>query len=147
MINIIKSVIMAGGYKLHEVQRKIKKLYAMGDITEAEMDELLSLAADGVSTDAERPEVLEMVKALSAKINELTERVSALEGGGEQPGAEDEIPDWKPWDYISDDYQYGSTVRHKGDVYDSFYEGQNVWEPGTQGTEKLWVKREKGDSV
>ncbi len=144
MINIIKSVISAGGYKLQEVQRKIKKLYVMGDITEAEMDELLSLAADGVSSDAERPEVLAMLKALSDKIEALTTRVASLEGS-EEP--EPEYPAWEPWDGISDKYQQGAVVTHNGAVWESIFNGQNVWEPGTQGTENMWVKREEGDSV
>lgn len=144
MVNVIKSVITAGGYKLNEVQRKIKKLYMLGDITEAEMDELLSLAADGVSSDAERPEVIAMLKSLSDKIDSLTARVAALEGG-EEP--EPEYTAWEPWDGISNKYQYGAVVTHKGNVWESIFNGQNVWEPGTQGTEKLWVKREKGDSV
>ena len=142
MVNIIKSVITAGGYKLADVQHKIKKMYMFGDITEAEMDELLSLAADGVSSDAERPEVLAMLKSLSDKIDALTARVAALEGVEEQPGAEDEYTAWEPWDGISDKYQKGTVVTHNGAVWDSIFNGQNVWEPGTPGTENLWVKRE-----
>ena len=34
MYNIIKSVILAGGYKLADIQFKVKKMYIMGDITE-----------------------------------------------------------------------------------------------------------------
>ena len=55
MFEVIKSVISAGGYKLADMQYKIKKLYMMGDLTEDEMTNLLSRAAGGVSTDAERP--------------------------------------------------------------------------------------------
>ena len=61
MYNIIKSVIAAGGYKLADIQHKIKKMYAMGDITEDQMTELLALAAAGVSPDAERPETVAML--------------------------------------------------------------------------------------
>jgi hypothetical protein len=136
MVNVIKSVITAGGYKLADVQHKIKKMYMFGDITEAEMDELLSLAADGVSSDAERPEVLAMLKSLSDKIDALTARVTVLEGG-EEP--EPEYPAWEPWDGISDKYQKGAIVTHKGAVWESIFNGQNVWEPGTQGTESMWV--------
>ena len=140
MVNVIKSVITAGGYKLADVQYKIKKMYMLGDITEVEMDALLSYASVCASSDAERPEMLEMVKALSAKIDALTARVAALEGS-EEP--EPEYPAWEPWDGISDKYQYGAVVTHKGSVWESIFNGQNVWEPGTQGTENMWVKREK----
>ena len=43
MFDVIKSAISAGGYKLADMQYKIKKLYVLGDLTEAEMDELLAL--------------------------------------------------------------------------------------------------------
>ena len=145
MINIIKSVIESGNYKLNEVQRKIKKLYMLGDITEAEMDELLSLASGGVSADSERPEVLTMLHTLADKIDALAERVAALEGGGEEP--EPEYPAWEPWDGISNKYQYGALVTHKGAVWESVFNGQNVWEPGAPGTENMWVKREEVDWV
>lgn len=56
MFDIIKSAISAGGYKLTDIMRKIKKLYILGDLTEAQTDELLAMASGGVSTDAERPE-------------------------------------------------------------------------------------------
>ena len=47
MFELIKSVISAGGYKLAEIQHKIKKMYFYNDLTEAQMDELLALAAGG----------------------------------------------------------------------------------------------------
>ena len=39
MYEILKSVIFAGGYKLADIQHKIKKLYAIGDLTEEEKQE------------------------------------------------------------------------------------------------------------
>lgn len=138
MFNVIKGVISAGGYKLTEIQHKIKKLYMLGDITEAEMDELLALASGGVSVDAERPETLALIHSLAEEIETLKERVKALEGGEDDP-AED-YPAWKPWDGISKDYQPGAIVSHNGELWISNYNGQNVWEPGTAGTDAMWVK-------
>ena len=66
---------MAGGYKLTDIMRKIKKLYILGDLTEAQTDELLAMASGGVSTDAERPETLAMIRALAAKIEALEVRL------------------------------------------------------------------------
>lgn len=135
MFELIKSVISAGGYKLTDIQYKVKKLYLLGDITEAEMDELLRMASGGISVDAERPGMLNMIQALAEEIYALKERVDALEGG------EDEViehPEWKPWDGISKDYQTGAIVSHKGELWQSVFAGQNVWEPGT--AENLWVK-------
>ena len=147
MFEIIKSAISAGGYKLTEIQHKIKKLYILGDLTEAQMDELLSMASGGVSTDAERPETLKLIQTLGAEIEALKARVKALEGaddeGGNDNADDPEQPahaEWKPWDGISKDYQYGAIVSHNGELWLSNYSGQNVWQPGTAGTEALWVK-------
>lgn len=134
MYNLIKSVIANGGYKLSEIQYKAKKMYLMGDITEAQFDELMALASGGANPDAERPEVMEMLRALSDRIDEIEKRI----GGGDAPVPEEEYEDWKPWDGISNKYQYGAIVRHNGKLWESTFTGQNVWEPGTVGTESMW---------
>ena len=79
MVNLIKNVIMGGGYKLSEIQYKVKKLYLMGDITEEEFDNLLAMASNGVSLDGERPEVLTMLKTLSERMDGMERRLAALE--------------------------------------------------------------------
>lgn len=150
MYEILKSVISAGGYKLADIQRKVKKLYVLGDLTEEQMDELLALAAVGISTDAERPETLKMIQSIADRIAAVEARVKALEGGGDEgnadAGEDTESPayrKWKAWDGISNDYQPGAIVSHNGALWQSVYNGQNVWEPGAPGTEALWVKYEE----
>ena len=46
--------------------------------------------------------------------------------------------EWKPWDGISKDYAYGAIVSHNGQLWESVYNGQNVWEPGSG--DSLWIK-------
>ena len=133
MYNIIKSVIKNGGYKLADIQYKAKKMYLMGDITEEQFDELMVLASGGVSAEAERPEVLEMLKTLSDRMDAIEKRID----GGDDSAVED-YEDWEPWDGISDKYQYGAILKHKGKLWISDFNGQNVWEPGTVGTESMW---------
>lgn len=147
MYDILKTVISAGGYKLTEIQHKIKKLFVLGDLTESQMDELLTMASGGVSTDAERPETLAMIKSLSDRIAAVEARLKALNGtdddGGNGDAGDSEQPvyaEWKPWDGISNDYQHGAIVSHNGELWFSNYSGQNVWQPGAPGTEALWVK-------
>lgn len=147
MYNIIKTAILSGGYKLAEMQKKINKLWIGGHITEAEADDLLILASGGIDTDAERPEMLAIVKSLSEKIDALTERVAYLEGvadgfAPEEPGgtAPDVYENWEPWDGISEKYKHGTIVYHNGKTWISTFKGQNVWEPGTPGTETLWAE-------
>lgn len=134
MFNLIKSVISAGGYKLTEIRRRIKKLYLLGDITESEMDELLALAAAGASADAERPELLTMLRQIASDMDALKVRLDALEG---EPDETVSHPLWKPWDGITQDYQYGAVVSHNGTLWESVFNGQNVWEPGVSG-ENFW---------
>ena len=68
MFDIIRNVISAGGYKLADMQYKIKKLYALGDLTENQLDQLLALADLGASGEAERQEVLIMQTGLAEKM-------------------------------------------------------------------------------
>lgn len=136
MYEVIKSVIAAGGYKLAEIQHKVKKMYILGGITEEQMDELLALAAVGVSAEAERPENLELIRNLAEKVAALESRVAALEGAED---SQEEHPAWKPWNGISDDYQQGAVVSHNGQLWQSVFAGQNVWEPGAAGTESMWI--------
>ena len=139
MYNILKNLIPAGGYKLTELQYKIKKMYLTGDIDEAQMDELLAMALGNISADAERPETVVMIQNLHTAIEALTARVKALEEGESQESESEEgYPAWEPWDGISNEYQFGSIVKHSGALWISEYVGQNVWEPGTPGTEGMW---------
>ena len=143
MYNVIKSVIAAGGFKLAEIQYRIKKLYAQGDLTEEQMDELLAAASDGVSANAERPETLQMLRDMSDRMDELEKRLSALDGiGGEEPSA---YPAWQRWDGISDQYRAGAIVSHGGKLWQSVYVGQNVWEPGAAGIDdRFWIEYTAG---
>ena len=134
---MIRSVISAGGYKLADMQYKIKKLYALGDLTEKELDQLLALTDLGVSPEAERPEILTMLTGLAEKLADLENRVRTLEGT--DAGEEDQYPVWKTWDGISADYQPGAVVSHMGKLWQSVYAGQNVWEPGVTG-DRFWTE-------
>lgn len=141
MFEIFKGVISAGGYKLTDIQHKIKKMHLLGDIDETQMDELLALAAAGVSPEAERPETLIMLQTLAQRMDGLEARLAALEGGDEENPEAGDAPAyeaWEPWDGISDKYQPGAIVTHGGKTWQSIYSGQNVWEPGAAGTATLW---------
>ena len=53
MKEFIEALIARGGYKLDELEVKIKKLFVLGDLTEEEMEALLKLAADSVDNSAQ----------------------------------------------------------------------------------------------
>lgn len=143
MYKVMKSVISAGGYKLADIQYKVKKMYAMGDLTEEQMDELIRMASGGVSIDAERPELLAMIQTIAKDVEALKACVKALESGNVEvnpdEGEQAEHPAWKQWDGISKDYIKGAIVSHNGELWESVYDGQNVWEPGAVD-ERFWVK-------
>lgn len=141
MYKVLKSVISAGGFKLADIQYKVKKLYATGDLTEEQLDELLAMAVNGISPENERPEVMEMIRRLAERVEALEEKMKEPSEPGEEDPAEYEA--WQPWDGISNKYQYGAIVIHKDKLWQSEYNGQNTWEPGTPGTETLWVVYEK----
>lgn len=71
MKDFIKEIIRSGNYKLDEIERKIKKLYLLGDLTEDDMSELLTMAANGVDNSAQVD--------LFSKIVDLEHRIVALE--------------------------------------------------------------------
>ena len=154
MVNLIKNVIKAGGYKLSDIQHKVKKLYLMGDITEEEMNSLLQMASDGVNTDAERPETLAILRNMSIRMENMEARLSALEASPdegdssvEDGGDSAEYEAWQPWDGLSDKYQLGAVVKHNDKVWKSVFSGQNVWEPGAAGTAALWAEYTDGGAV
>jgi len=148
MYSVIKSVISAGGFKLSEMRYKVNKLYVQGDLTEEQADQLLALAMQGATPDAERPELLQIIQNLSARVDALAAEVAALKTGSdtEEPGAETAgYEAWAPWDGISDKYQPGAVVTHNGKTWQSTYTGQNVWEPGTVD-DRFWAEHQKEDN-
>ena len=140
MYEIFRNRINAGGYQLADIQQRIKKLYALGDLTEEQMDELLALSQKNVAADAERPETLKLLRQLSNRVAAL-EKLMLPQGDDNNDNREtSQIEAWKPWDGISDKYQYSTVVAHNGKQWISAFRGQNVWEPGAVGTETLWVE-------
>ena len=139
MYEIIKSVIAAGGYKLAEIQHKIKKLYILGDLTEEQMDELLAMTQQNATASAERPETLALIQNLADRVAAVEKALAAKEDTSESDAETEEYEAWTAWDGISNKYQPGAIVSHNGQLWKSVHSGQNTWEPGTVGTERLWV--------
>lgn len=139
MFELLKNVISLGNYKLSDMLYKVKKLYIMGDLTEDELTELLAMTSKGVSTDAERPDVLNMLKSLADRVEAIEKRLNDSEPeSGEDLDETVVYEAWAPWDGMSNKYQYGAIVSHNGGLWRSIFNGQNVWEPGAVGTSGLW---------
>lgn len=138
MKNLIKTTIENGNYKLQDIQKKLKRLFWDGDLSETEYTELMEQARQHSNSEAEKPEMKKMLQTLIAKVDDMEKRLNALEGnGGENsPAVPGEYTDWKPWDGVSKDYVNGAIVRYNGELWQSTYEWQNVWQPGVYGWEK-----------
>lgn len=52
---------------------------------------------------------------------------------------ENVVPDWEQ-PGSENGYLKGDRVAHVGFIWESNYDGKNVWEPGSVGTENLWIK-------
>ena len=112
MFETFQTIINAGDYDLADLTERIKTLYAMGELTEDEMTQLLDSAAANANQDAMLPDMSERVGALETRIAAVEERVGKLEAGGVEPGEPEEPADeWPEWVRpTSKDTQY-----HKGD--------------------------------
>lgn len=61
-------------------------------------------------------------------------------GTAETPS--DEVPEWEPTS-ATVNYPLGARVKHNGKVWESLV-ANNVWEPGTVGTETVWREVTEG---
>lgn len=121
MFATFQTIINTGGYDLADITERIKTMYAMGELTEDEMKQLLDSAAANANQDAMLPDMSERVGALETRMAAVEERVGKLEAGGvelaepEEPA--DEWPEWvRP---VSKDTQYnkGDKVTFNGRHY------------------------------
>ena len=74
MRDFIESIIKTGNYKLTDMEMRIKKLYAIGDISDLDMSDLLNMAAEYARDDKQVD--------ISALLADLELRVSKLESKG-----------------------------------------------------------------
>ena len=74
MYDFIKSLILAGGYRLDAMEKTIERHYVRGDLTEEQRVELLQLAAD----NADESKEINVLDILA----DLEQRVARLEAAG-----------------------------------------------------------------
>lgn len=112
MFETVQTIINGGGYDLADLSQRIKTLYALGELSEEEMAQLLDSAAANANQDAMLPDVSERVGALETRLAAVEERVGKLEAGDVEPGEPEEpVDEWPEWVRpTSKDTQY-----HKGD--------------------------------
>ena len=121
MFATFQTIINAGGYDLTDLTERIKTMYAMGELTEEEMKQLLDSAAANANQDAMLPDMSERVGALETRLAAVEERVGKLETGGVEPDEPEEpVDEWPEWVRpVSKDTQYnkGDKVTFNGQHY------------------------------
>ena len=132
MYAIIKSVINSGNYELTDMLSKIDTMWVQGSITDEQRTELTALARDKATPEATYAPLQEQVDALAVRIDALTQRVAALEGGGtagDTPATPaDEWPEYVQPTGAHDAYKIGDKMTYNGQHYICKMDGC-VWPP------------------
>lgn len=94
------TIINAGGYDLADLTERIKTMYAMGELTEDEMEQLIEQAQTNAKPDDSYAPLADRVKNIETWQREVEERLSKLETGsstdpGEPEKPVDEWPEYK----------------------------------------------------
>lgn len=133
MFETFQTIINAGGYDLADLTERIKTMYAMGELTEEEMKQLLEQAQTNAKPDDSYAPLAERVKAIETWQREVEDRLDKLESGepgepGEPEEPADEWPEYKQPTGAHDAYHVGDKITYKGKHYTCTYDGC-VWTP------------------
>ena len=114
MYDVIKDVINTRRYVLADMLHKIDTLWAQGDLDDEQRTELIALAQGNV-------DVAQEVNVL-AKLEELEQRVGALETGSTEPGGA--YPDYVvgKWYYSGDKITDGVVCVWSPKEYPTYWE-------------------------
>lgn len=133
MFETFQTIINAGGYDLDDFTQRIKTLYAMGELTEDGMKQLLEQAQTNAKPDDSYAPLADRVKAIEEWMTTVEERLSKLESGSstdlgepEEPG--DEWPEYKHPTGAHDAYHVGDKITYNGKHYTCVMNGC-VWTP------------------
>ena len=123
MFEVIKNVINSGNYELKEILYKINVMYVEGTITEEQKEELDNMAR--VNAKAENS-----YAPLQKQIDDLAERVSALEGKDNMEDTEiiEEYPEYVQPTGGHDAYKIGDKITYNGQKYECLIDNC-VWTP------------------
>ena len=130
MFNLIKQVIESKDYKLEDMLYKINKMYLESYLTEEEKTELDNLARTNANPINSYAPLREQIDNMYIKISNLENRVNALEntGGTEEPGEEEEYPEFIQPTGAHDCYNMGDKIFYNGKTYICKIDGC-VWSP------------------
>lgn len=133
MFETFQTLINAGGYDLADLTQRIKTLFALGELSEEELKQLLEQAQGNAKPDDSYAPLAERVKAVEEWETTVEERLNKLEsglstdpGGPEEPA--DEWPEYKQPTGAHDAYHVGDKITYNGKHYTCVLDGC-VWTP------------------
>ena len=130
MFTTFQTIIIAGGYDLADLTERIKTMYAMGELTEDEMEQLIEQAQTNAKPDDSYAPLADRVKNIETWQREVEERLSKLETGSstdpEEPA--DEWPEYKQPTGAHDAYHVGDKITYNSKHYTCLMDGC-VWTP------------------
>lgn len=149
---LLKNVIRQKGMPLAQINERIETLYMTGGLNADDRSELLELMHEHASPDNELGDLRTLYNALVNKVNQLEERINALENGGDVDGGEEneqpEYQQWVAWDGVNGGYMTGDIVMHNDKLWQSTLATLNVWEPGAPGVdERYWIMLEDEEGI
>ena len=135
MFATFQTIINAGGYDLADLTERIKTMYAMGEFTEDEMEQLIEQAQANAKPDDSYAPLADRVKAIEEWEKTIEERLTKLESSSStNPGAleepADEWPEYKQPTGAHDAYHVGDKITYNGKHYTCVLDGC-VWTPDT----------------
>ncbi len=133
MFATFQTIINAGGYNLSDLTERIKTLYALGELSEEEMKQLIEQARTNAKPDDSYAPLNERVTAIETWQREVENRLDKLEAGsptepGELEEPADEWPEYKQPTGAHDAYHVGDKITYNGKHYTCVYDGC-VWTP------------------
>ena len=130
MFATFQTIINAGGYDLADLTQRIKTMYAMGELTEEEMEQLLEQAQTNAKPDDSYAPLADRVKAIEEWMTTVDERLSKMEYGSptDPNGLADEWPEYVQPSGAHDAYHVGDKITYNGKHYTCIYDGC-VWTP------------------
>lgn len=126
MLEAFQTIINAGGYDLADLTERIKTMYAMGELSKEEMEQLLEQAQADAKPDDSYAPLADRVKAIEEWMTTVEARLAKLESGSStDPG---EWPEYKQPTGAHDAYHVGDKITYNGKHYTCVMDGC-VWNP------------------
>jgi len=95
MYTIIKSIIISGRYELADMLRKIDIIWLQGDISDAEKDELISLARENAVPENSYASLQNQIDSLYRNMEEMAQSIQDLRMSLESAEPlQEEYPAW-----------------------------------------------------